>query len=82
MSAGRPFRRSMARGRVIALTTPISDDASPREKEGAARRRLVATTGRCPCGAVLHIPDDLTPGSVGVIAVEHEDGCPAVRERQ
>ena len=78
MSAGRPFRRSVARGRTIVLTAPISDDAPHIEKEGAARRRIVASTGKCPCGAVLHIPDDFTPGSVAVVAVEHEDGCPAI----
>lgn len=78
MSAGRPFRRSVARGRPVVLSAPIRDDASHLAKEGAARRRIVATTGRCPCGAVLHVPEDLAPGSVSVVAVEHEDGCPAV----
>jgi putative DNA primase/helicase len=78
VSAGRPFRRSVERGRTLVLSGPIRDDASPIEKERAARRRIVATTGRCPCGAVLHMPDDLKPGSVTVVAVEHGDGCPAV----
>jgi len=59
MSAGRPFRRSVARGRILFVSTPIRDDASPREKEGVVRRRLVATTGHCPCGAVLEVPEDL-----------------------
>jgi hypothetical protein len=68
----------MARGRTLVLSAPIRDDASPIEKERAVRRRVVATTGRCPCGAVLQVPDDLMPGSVIVVAVEHDDGCPAV----
>jgi hypothetical protein len=50
----------------------------PLEKERAVRRRLVATTGKCPCGAVLQVPSDLAPGTVSVIRIEHEDGCPAV----
>ena len=78
MSAGRPFRRSVARGRTLVLVAPMCDDASHIEKERVARRRIVATTGRCPCGAIVRIPEDLKPGSVTVIAVEHENGCPAV----
>ena len=80
MSGGRSFRRRIARGRTIVVSAPISDDASPLEKERAARRRLVATTGRCPCGAVLTMPDDLEPGSMTVVSVEHEDGCPAIED--
>ena len=78
MSAGRPYRRSIARGRAIVLSARIRDDASHREKEGAMRRRLVASTGRCPCGAVLTVPEDLVAGEMTVIAVEHENDCPAI----
>jgi hypothetical protein len=65
---------------AIVLTPPISDDSSDREKEGAVRRRLVATTGRCPCGAEMVLPKVLKPGTVTVLSVEHEDGCPAMGE--
>lgn len=78
MSAGRPFRRSMTKGRVLVLSAEVDDDATPLEKEGAVRRRLVAITGRCPCGARLKVPANLAPGSMTVVAVEHEDDCPAV----
>lgn len=62
--------------RRVALTTEIPDDAPARVKEGAARRRLVAATGRCPCGAA--IPSvELVPGTVTVAAVYHEPTCPA-----
>lgn len=74
MSNGRRFRRS------IVISRDIPDSASSREKEGAARRRLVATTGKCPCGAVLQVPE-LKAGTVTVIKVEHEHDCPAVEEK-
>jgi len=72
MGNGRRFRR-------LILSQDIPDGASPIEKERAARRRLVATTGRCPCGATLTVPE-LEPGTVTIIPVEHEPGCPAVDE--
>ena len=80
MSNGRPARRSIrpATDRRLVLSHEISDSASTNEKEGAVRRRLVATTGRCPCGARLRLPDEVEPGTVTVVAIEHEDDCPAV----
>jgi hypothetical protein len=71
-STGRKFR-------ALVITEEIADDADELEKERAARRRLVATTGRCPCGAVLEMPDPI-PGTAMVVAVEHEPGCPAIDE--
>ena len=65
------------RFRTVVVSPDIPDNADERIKEGAARRRLVATTGRCPCGAVLTVPD-LAPGTVTVMAVEHEPDCPAI----
>jgi hypothetical protein len=35
-------------------------------------------TGKCPCGATLQVPDKLKVGAVVIVAVEHEDDCPAV----
>jgi hypothetical protein len=78
MSAGRPFRRSVGRGKTVVVSPEIPDAASPRQKEGAARRRLVATTGKCPCGAEMAIPADLKPGSITTVRVEHENDCPAI----
>ena len=78
MSAGRPFRRRLATGRRLVVSSPIRDESSGREKEGAVRRRLVAATGTCPCGATFRTPTDLAPGKVTVVAVEHESGCPAI----
>lgn len=64
----------------MVVSNEIPDDATSIEKEGAARRRLVATTGRCPCGAVLSVPAQIEPGTVSVVAVEHETDCPAVED--
>ncbi len=76
MSNGRRFRRRLADGSVVLVLPDIPDDAPQRVREGMARRRLVATTGRCPCGAELVVPE-IRPGAVVTVAVEHEAGCPA-----
>ena len=73
MSSTARKYRSVSR---VVLTNPIADDAHSRVKEGAVRRRLVALTGKCPCGAELVVPE-LAPGSVTVVPVEHEPDCPA-----
>jgi len=75
----KPGARYTAPKRGVLLTVDIPDGASPALREGLARRRLVATTGRCPCGAVLELPD-LIPGALTVAAVEHEPNCPATDE--
>jgi len=63
--------------RTLVLTADVREVDSPRTRERAARRRLVATTGRCPCGAVVPAVE-LVPGTVTLVAVEHEPDCPAV----
>lgn len=78
MSPKKRRSRPAPRTDRIVISAPISDDASDGEKEGAVRRRLVAVTGRCPCGAVLELPTTIEPGSVKVVRVEHEPGCPAI----
>jgi hypothetical protein len=70
--------RKVRRRGALLVTPEISEDASPVVREGLARRRLVATTGQCPCGAKFTAPDDLKPGTVTVVSVEHEAGCPAI----
>lgn len=63
--------------RALFVTPAIPDDAPPEVREGIARRRLVFSEGRCPCGAVLTIPENRPPGSAGIARVEHEADCPA-----
>ncbi len=71
----RPGRYTPPR-RVAVLTAEIPDNAPPALREGLGRRRLVVTTGRCPCGAGLDLPDAV-PGALALGAVEHERDCPA-----
>ena len=78
VSRARKVRRKVPRSRVVVLSRPIRDDDSARTKEGAVRRRLVVTTGQCPCGGRLVMPDVVVPGTVVTVAVEHEPGCPAI----
>ena len=72
MSATRPFRR-----RLVYIGPALVDGESPRRKEGAARRRLVALSGRCPCGARFELPPAVEASSIRRLTVEHEPRCPA-----
>jgi len=76
MSAGRRYRRRLLQ-RALFVLPEIPEDATPVVREGMARRRLVATTGRCPCGAQFHVPEHLESGTITHIAVHHADTCPA-----
>lgn len=62
--------------RVLYVLPTIPEDAPFAVREGIARRRIAATTGECPCGAVTDY-GDRTPGVVGVGEVRHERRCPA-----
>jgi hypothetical protein len=64
----------------LVIAGRIPDDASPLVKERASRRRVLITTGVCPCGAELVLPDVVEAGTVTVVRVEHEEGCPAIAE--
>ena len=61
--------------RVAYVGPELSDSSSTKEKERIARRRVLVSTGRCPCGAELPTVEN----SVGVVVltVEHRQGCPA-----
>lgn len=62
--------------RTLFLLPVIPDDAPYAVREGIARRRVSAVTGRCPCGAVTDY-GELAAGTVGVGEVLHERRCPA-----
>ena len=71
--------------RTVLLVVPVVDEAdSPRAREGIARRRLVALTGACPCGAMAIMPNRAQrragrrAGDPSVVMVDHKSGCPAV----
>jgi len=68
-------------GRIVAAhVQEIPEDAPPAVQEGVARQRVTATTGQCPCGAVVDYGERL-PGEVGVAEVWHKQGCPAAPDR-
>ena len=72
-------------GDTVAFVLPTVPDDAPEEiREGIARRRIVAVTGECPCGAVLILPNRAErraakrTGQPTHLRCEHEDDCPAV----
>lgn len=62
---------------IAVLAADIPDHAPHHIREGLARRRIVATTGNCPCGATLTLPNPLPAGTVTIVPIAHEDDCPA-----
>jgi hypothetical protein len=72
--------------RVLYLGPEITEDAPPAVREGLARRRLVTTTGACPCGAHPTWPSRQQrraaqrAGTALRVLVSHEDECPATNE--
>lgn len=82
MSAAHTIRDEFVRftlpngDRGLALLPTIPEDAPFRVREGIARRRITATTGKCPCGAVVDYEAAQVAG-VGVAEARHEARCPA-----
>jgi len=74
-----------ADGQLVGFVLPeIPEDAPHEVREGLARRRIAALEGRCPCGAVVVLPNReqrrraaRTRVSLRIV-VEHEGGCPAI----
>jgi len=74
--------------KVVSVVPTIPDGAPDVIREGIARRRLVATGQRCPCGARLVGPNraqrrraaKLKTGTVRDVFVWHEHDCPASTE--
>ena len=64
-----------------AFVLPVVPDGAPYAvAEGIVRCRLSATTGRCPCGAVVDY-GERQAGQVGVGKVAHAGSCPASTAR-
>ncbi|WP_226353783.1 hypothetical protein [Pseudonocardia sp. ICBG601] len=69
----------------LAVVPAVTEDSAPRVREGLARRRQVAVTGRCPCGATMAIPSRAQRRAarraarrIHHVAVIHADSCPAI----
>jgi len=68
-------------GQRVAYVLPTIPDHAPYViREGIARRRIAATTGRCPCGATVDY-DAAVAGKVNIAEVHHEARCPAATEK-
>jgi hypothetical protein len=72
-------------GETYAFLLPTVPDQAPEAvREGLARRRITAVTGRCPCGGRLTLPNRkerrrATRSRRPVhLRVEHENDCPAI----
>jgi hypothetical protein len=75
-------------GRGALFVLPVVSEADlARAREGIVRRRLVALSGTCPCGARLGMPNRAQRRAaacrgdrarIAYVAVEHEDDCPAI----
>jgi len=65
--------------RVLLVLPTIPENAPYKVREGIARRRIAATTGTCPCGAITDYGSGL-PSEPGMAEVLHEYECPAVTD--
>jgi hypothetical protein len=63
-------------GNVAAVLPVIPEDAPYRVREGIARRRVAAITGKCPCGAQVDYQAARSNGK-GALEVVHDRLCPA-----
>jgi hypothetical protein len=63
-------------GRALAVLPSIPEDAPFKVREGLARRRITATTGRCPCGATVDYEAAIA-GRYSVAEAAHDRLCPA-----
>lgn len=75
------FTFTLPGGRLGLYVGDQIRDSDPAEvKEGLSRRRILATTGRCPCGAASPFaPAAISPASV-IRSVVHAADCPAAEE--
>jgi len=67
-------------GTTLAVLPVVPEAAPYTVREGIARRRLVATTGQCPCGARVDLQAAMQ-GRVRLAEVVHDGRCPAVTAR-
>lgn len=89
-SKRKPYRRRTRRPNVefIPIDLPdgqrglyvsdvIRESDPPAVREGIARRRVLAMTGRCPCGAASPFDSRLISPVIVLEVVRHEPDCPA-----
>ena len=74
-------------GQAVLYVGPgVPEDAPSLIAEGIVRRRLLVTTGACPCGAVFIPPNRAArraahhSGAVLHCTVRHDHDCPAASD--
>lgn len=84
--------RQMFGLKAAVLLPDIPDGAPDPVREGIARRRLVMTTGACPCGAVMTGPNRAQRRQIirdrrhhdtqaWQVDIQHDNDCPAVDDK-
>lgn len=74
-------------GRVAYVLPVASEELPPQLREAVVRRRLAALEGRCPCGAIVSLPNRrqrrraARDGRTLTTTVEHEPDCSATDDR-
>lgn len=63
--------------RALYVADQIRESDPPAVREGLARRRVLATSGRCPCGAESPLDPAVIPAALIMAAIVHADDCPA-----
>lgn len=93
-SKAKPYRRRARRAPAVEFITielpngqsmlyvcdVISESDPPAVREGIARRRTLALTGECPCGARSPFDPSKIAPSLVIEAIYHESDCPATAE--
>ena len=92
-SKAKPYRRRSRRPEVefIPIDLPngqrglyvsdvIRESDPPAVREGIARRRVLALTGQCPCGAASPFDAARISPVMVLEVVRHEPDCPATNE--
>lgn len=74
-------------GRVAFVQPVVSESMGPELREAIALRRIATIEGRCPCGAVLYLPNREArrkakrDGRQLHATVQHEPSCDATDDR-
>lgn len=65
---------------ALYVSDVIRESDPPAVREGIARRRILATSGECPCGARSPFDPSLISAALVMEVIEHETDCPATAE--
>lgn len=66
--------------RALYVSDVIRESDPPAVREGIARRRVLAATGECPCGARSPFDPRRIAPAIVMEVIRHESDCPATAE--